>query len=265
MEDPEDVDPKEAIKRWNDYHEKEYKRNANVPEYRKYVVNHITDISFFMKRLNVLMTREYNRHTESTGTLWESRFRSTVIERGWAMINCGAYIELNSFRAGLSKQPETYKYSSLYWLSQGNKGKLIDINLLEEGLGIASEYEHVSKPKLYQRELAKTYAAFVYEVGTNPRREKKKGLVITEVMKKRLKKYGLQPEEGNFIRKIWEYSKSRFLGGLEFADRFYDEHINPGYSGNVRTSHMEKWIHASGTRLWSIFSILDNTLSRRSP
>jgi REP element-mobilizing transposase RayT len=268
MEDPEDIDPKAAIQRWNEYHGKEHKRNANVPEYREYVVNHLTDISFLMKRLNVLMTREYNRHTGSTGTLWESRFKSTVVERGWAIVNCAAYIELNSFRAGISKQPETYTYSSLYWLSTGNKDKLVDIHLLEEGLGISTEYEYVSKPKLYQREIAKTYAAFVYEVGSIPsktQKGKKKSLVITDAMKKRLKKYGLQPVQGSFIRKIWEYSKSRFLGDSEFAHRFYEEHINPGYRGQARKNHIEKWIHASGERLWSIFNILDYTLTRGSP
>jgi REP element-mobilizing transposase RayT len=265
MEDPEDIDPKAAIQRWNDYHDKEYMRNPNVPEYCEYVVNHITDISFFMKRLNVLMTREYNRHTDSTGTLWESRFKSTVIEQGWAMVNCAAYIELNSFRAGIAKQPETYKYSSLYWLSKGNKDKLINIDLLEEGLGISAEYEHISKPKLYQRELTKTYAAFVYEVGTNPHKRKQKGLIITEAMKKRLKKYGLQPEEGSFIKKIWEYSKGKFLGGTDFADRMYEEHINPGLSGREKQNHRERWIHVSGKGLWGIFSLLDKTLTRGSP
>jgi hypothetical protein len=265
MEDPEDLDFKEAIKRWNDYHEKEYKRNPNVQEYREYVANHITDISFFMKRLNVLMTREYNRHTGNTGTLWERRFRSTVVERGWALVNCAAYIELNSFRAGKSKAPERYKYSSLYWLSKGNKDELIDIDLLEEGLDISAEYEHISKPKLFQRELTKAYAAFVYEAGTNPHKGKKRGLVITETMKHKLRKYGLQPKRGSFISKIWEYTKGKFLGGSEYADRFYEDHINPGYSGTARNNHMQKWIHTSGERLWSIFSIFDQTLSRGSP
>jgi len=49
LEDPEDIDPKEAIQRWNEYHDKEYKRNASVEINRTYVVSHLTDISYFMK------------------------------------------------------------------------------------------------------------------------------------------------------------------------------------------------------------------------
>jgi hypothetical protein len=207
------------------------------------------------------MTNEYNRHTGNTGTLWERRFRSTVIERGWPILNCAAYIELNSFRAGLVKQPETYTYSSLHYLTQGNKDNLVDIDLLEEGLGIAAEYEHISKPKLYHRELTKTYAAFIYEAGTKPARDKQgrikeQGLVITEAMKQRLRKYGLQTEEGTFVKKIWEYSMGKFIGGSEFADRFYEEHINPGYKGKLKEWHTEKWVHGIWNGLWSVYNTI---------
>jgi hypothetical protein len=155
-------------------------------------------------------------------------------------------------------------------LIKGNREKLIDIELLEEGLDISANYTHSSKPRLYQRELTRAYTAYIYEAGTRPARDKQdrikeKGLVITEAMKQRLRRYGLKSVEGTLVRKVWEYSKGKFLGGAEFAHRFYEEHINPGYSGKEKQNHMEQWIHASKNNLWSIFSILDKTLTRGSP
>jgi REP element-mobilizing transposase RayT len=270
LKDTEDINPKDAIQRWNRYHSKEYRLNAAVESYRNYAVKELTDISSYMKRLNLLLTNAYNRHTGKTGTLWEGRYHSTIIERGYAVLQCSAYIELNSFRAGKVKQPENYKYSSLNYLIKGNRDKLIDIDLLEEGLDISLKYKHISKPKLYQRELTKAYTAYIYEAGTKPAKDKQgrikeKGLVITEAMKQKLKKYGLKSEKGIFLTKVWEYTKGKFLGGAEFADRFYEDYINPGYSGKEKRSHMEQWIHASSTNLWSIFSVLDKRLTRGSP
>jgi REP element-mobilizing transposase RayT len=52
LHDPEDIDSKQAIQRWNRYHAKEYRLNANIEAYRDYVVKELTDISSYMKRLN---------------------------------------------------------------------------------------------------------------------------------------------------------------------------------------------------------------------
>jgi len=44
FKDPSDIDERDAMERWNRYHEKEYKLNPNVEAYRKYVVRELTDV-----------------------------------------------------------------------------------------------------------------------------------------------------------------------------------------------------------------------------
>jgi len=265
--DPEDIDPKEAIQRWNDYHEKEYQRNALIEANRTYVVQHLTDISYFMKRLNVLLTNAYNRHTGKTGTLWEKRYFSNIIERGIGIIQCGAYIELNSFRASLTAHPEDYKYSSINELKRGNPSGLVDIDLLEEGLGISRLHKDLTDRESFTQELFRAYISYIYEAGTSPHRDEhgraeEQGLVITEEMQASLKKYGIHGPAGSMLRKGIEYSRGKFIGGEEFAKRFYEEHIDRGYRGEARERHMAKWLHDMGSGVWGVFNI---THSRGDP
>lgn len=50
------------------------------------------------KRLGVLHTQYTNRRYERTGTLWEGRFRSCLVQSERYLIACQRYIELNPVR-----------------------------------------------------------------------------------------------------------------------------------------------------------------------
>ena len=54
----------------------------------------------------------YNESYASSGTLWESRYRATVIEAKTYLLACSQYIEMNPVRAGLVKKPQEYRWSS---------------------------------------------------------------------------------------------------------------------------------------------------------
>lgn len=54
----------------------------------------------------------YNRKYERTGTLWEGRFRSSVVESSEYVLACYRYIELNPVRAGMVGEPGSYRWSS---------------------------------------------------------------------------------------------------------------------------------------------------------
>ena len=253
--DPEDIDEKEAIKRWNDYHEKEYRLNASVQQYREYVVQQLTDVSSFMKRLNVLMTNGYKRHTGKKGTLWQSRFHSTIFERGIPLLAGAAYIELNGFRASLAKKPEEYQFCSLNYLKHGNKAELVNLDLLEEGLEITPVFKDLTDRKAFTAEIYQTYLAYIYEAGTEAKGSREQGITITSEMKAQLSKYGIQGERKDLHTRTWEYSKSILVGNSEYAQRFYEDHINRGYTGEKREDHIAQWLHTSGSKLKSIFSI----------
>ncbi len=56
--------------------------------------------------------RYFNSKHQRSGTLWEGRYRSTLIQSERYLLACMAYIDLNPVRAGLSAQPGEYPWSS---------------------------------------------------------------------------------------------------------------------------------------------------------
>jgi len=66
----------------------------------------------FMKNLVHKMTCFINRLHGRRGTLWQSRFRSSIIEEGFTAKAVSAYLHANSVRAGLATDPREYEWSS---------------------------------------------------------------------------------------------------------------------------------------------------------
>ena len=54
----------------------------------------------------------FNRRQGRTGTLFEGRYRSTLIETERYLLACMAYIDLNPVRAGLVAEARDYRWSS---------------------------------------------------------------------------------------------------------------------------------------------------------
>jgi putative transposase len=54
----------------------------------------------------------FNAAYQRTGTLWEGRFRATVIDSEHYLFTCFRYIELNPVRAGMVREPWSYPWSS---------------------------------------------------------------------------------------------------------------------------------------------------------
>ncbi|MFO1460764.1 MAG: transposase [Verrucomicrobiota bacterium] len=69
------------------------------------------DLSSFMKLLKQRFSQWFNRAHQRTGTLWEERFRSVLIEGpGSGLATVAAYIDLNPVRAGLVEDPKDYRW-----------------------------------------------------------------------------------------------------------------------------------------------------------
>ncbi|TXT41629.1 MAG: hypothetical protein FD135_33 [Comamonadaceae bacterium] len=56
--------------------------------------------------------RYFNTTQKRTGTLWEGRYKSTLIQSERYLLTCMAYIDLNPVRAGLVAQAQDYPWSS---------------------------------------------------------------------------------------------------------------------------------------------------------
>jgi REP element-mobilizing transposase RayT len=70
------------------------------------------NLSVFIKELKQRVSIFMNKRLGRTGTLWEGRFRSILVEGGEsALLAVAAYIDLNPVRAGLVDHPEDYRWS----------------------------------------------------------------------------------------------------------------------------------------------------------
>jgi len=81
-------------------------------------------VSQFMKDVTQRYTQRFNRKYKRTGSLWEGRFRSSVVDAGHAM-RCQRYIELNPVRAGMVPHPAFYPWSSYQANAEGRPSNLV--------------------------------------------------------------------------------------------------------------------------------------------
>lgn len=65
-----------------------------------------------MQALGRSYVRYFNARQARTGTLWEGRYKSTLIQAERYLLACMVYIDLNPVRAGLVSDPADYPWSS---------------------------------------------------------------------------------------------------------------------------------------------------------
>lgn len=89
------------------------KREAagRVAEIRHRYARRMHDLSWFMKSLLERFTKWFNGKHSRSGTLWEDRFKSVIVESGVAARMIAAYIDLNPVRAGMVSEPADYRWS----------------------------------------------------------------------------------------------------------------------------------------------------------
>ncbi len=70
------------------------------------------DLAYAMRRLNQCYVSAFNRRHGRTGTLWESRFHSCLVDSERHALTVHRYIELNPVRAAMVEEPARYPWSS---------------------------------------------------------------------------------------------------------------------------------------------------------
>lgn len=78
-----------------------------------------------MKSLGQRYVQFVNRVYGRSGTLWEGRFRSCLIESEAYLLTCCRYVELNLVRAGMTRSPFEYRWSSVHRNANGSPDPLL--------------------------------------------------------------------------------------------------------------------------------------------
>lgn len=83
-------------------------------------------LSQLMKRVAGRQTRYVNKLEKRSGSLWEGRFKSSIVSTSEYLPACCRYIELNPVRASVVVNPADYKWSSFNCLAHGKSDPLVD-------------------------------------------------------------------------------------------------------------------------------------------
>jgi putative transposase len=86
----------------------------------------------------------FNKRHGRTGTLFEGRYRASVIDTDLYFLQCLRYVELNPVRAGLVSRPEAYAWSSYQTHALGAPDPLLVTHPLYLQLGPTPDARQVS-------------------------------------------------------------------------------------------------------------------------
>ncbi len=96
----------------------------------------------------------FNYRYERTGTLWEGRYRATLIDSERYLLTCMRYIELNPVRAGMVTHPGAYPHSSYQYNARGEENPLVSPHLLYRRLDRNTDIRRSVYRQLFRARLA---------------------------------------------------------------------------------------------------------------
>jgi putative transposase len=106
-----------------------------------------------MKSLGQRYVQYVNRVYRRSGTLWEGRFRSCLVQEEDYLLGCQRYIELNPVRANMVVHPADYKWSSYRANAQGEPDVLVQPHSLYAALGGDNVSRQAAYRELFRYEL----------------------------------------------------------------------------------------------------------------
>jgi REP element-mobilizing transposase RayT len=193
------------------------------------------DLSEFMKVLLLRFSRWLNTKHKRTGALWESRFKSVLVQEGIAAQTMAAYIDLNPVRAGMVADPADYRWSS-YGEAMGGGGRgngakaragLVRAMLAHKGYGPEAKF-WASRVSREYRMLLLEEGEEKLEVVTNQAGEQdvkvvRKGMKTMEVVKELAQlQRGNQVALGKMLRcRVRYFTDGAVIGSREFVDEVF--------------------------------------------
>jgi len=93
------------------------------------------NMSHVMQHLGQRYVQYFNRTHGRTGSLWEGRFRSSLVDTDGYFLVCQRYIELNPVRAGMVANPAEHAWSSFRANALGAASALVRPHPVYAALG----------------------------------------------------------------------------------------------------------------------------------
>jgi putative transposase len=113
----------------------------------------VNGISQMMQSLGRMYVTYFNRSYKRTGTLWEGRFRSCLVQEETYLLQVYRYIESNPVRASMVKEPADYFWSSYQCNALGKKSDLLTPHSIYIRLGANKQERQSSYRGLFTHQI----------------------------------------------------------------------------------------------------------------
>lgn len=120
-------------------------------------------LSKAMQLLGRYYVQYFNYCHERTGTLWEGRYKATLVDSEAYLLTCMRYIELNPVRAGMAGHPSDYPWSSYARNAQGKPDALVTSHLEYRRLGKTDVERQAAYRQLFRSQVSEDNLAAIRE------------------------------------------------------------------------------------------------------
>ena len=110
-------------------------------------------LSRMMQSVGRRYVQYVNYSYKRSGTLWEGRYKASLVQTERYLLTCSRYIELNPVRAGMVERPEDYKWTSYRAHAHGAADGLIQDHEEYLALGPTPEARHEAYRALFRAHL----------------------------------------------------------------------------------------------------------------
>lgn len=110
-------------------------------------------LSKTMQTLGRYYVQYYNFSYQRSGTLWEGRYKATLIDSETYLFTCMRYIELNPVRAGMISHPSEYRWSSYHCNAQDALDPVVTPHAEYERLGHSIEARRAAYRQLFKHRI----------------------------------------------------------------------------------------------------------------
>lgn len=97
-----------------------------------------------------------NKTYHRTGTLWEGRYKASLVDSGAYLLTCMRYIEMNPVRANMVNHAGEYKWSSYGANAQGRSDPLLSAHPLYTALGATNTERQQAYRELFRHHVDET-------------------------------------------------------------------------------------------------------------
>ena len=219
---------REAVERSRKEGSDKERGDAAVMRFLQMYVKRMHNLSEFMKTLKQRFTLWFNGTHDRMGTLWESRFKSVLVEGEWkSAFKVAAYIDLNAVRAGLVDDPALYEWCGYAEAVGSNSCARKGLGFLLEQYGESADWRNVGRH----------YRLVMFGIGEEmfdgDGKVMRRGVSAKKVEETE-RTEGKVPLHVLLRNKVRYFTDGLIVGSREFVDEYYESSKKAGLLGTKR-------------------------------